>query len=144
MKIPVWRLRIVAVVIVCLVGITGLHSNAPLSLEGHRSSLHAKVTTVDGAQRTITLEGVGCNESMCSRVVVGCVKTDSQWLDSLASINDILPDRDGSVHAIFKFKNGGENAASVLADNRVLYVDGLFRTERLDLGSLSKIDFIDR
>ncbi len=81
---------------------------------------------------------------MCSRVVIGCVKTDSLWLDSLASVSDISPDRDGSVHAIFKFKNGGEGAASVLADYRVLYVDGLFRTERLDLGSLTKIDFIDR
>ena len=144
MKVRTWAVRILTLAFVCLVGITGLRSMTPRTIEGHLSSLHTRITTIDGAQRTVTLEGVGCNESMCSRVVVGCVKTESLWLDSLASISDISPDRDGSVKATFTFRTGGQNAASILANNRVLYVDGLFRPEKLDLGKLTKIDFIDR
>jgi hypothetical protein len=144
MKKIKWGLRIGAVAIICLVAMGSLRSMTPRTVEGHRSALQARITTVDGTQGTITLQGVGCTESMCSRVVVGCVKTDSLWLDSLTSISDISPNRDGSVKAVFTFKSGAESAASVLANNRVLYVSGLFRTEKLDLGTLSRIDFMDR
>lgn len=143
MKMRIGAVRILTLAFVCLIAITGLRSMAPSTVEGHRSSLQARITTIDGTQRTVTLEGVGCTESMCSRVVVGCVKTDSLWLDSLSSISDISPDRDGSVKATFAFRNGGQNAASILANNRVLYVDGLWRIEKLDLGSLNKIEFMN-
>jgi hypothetical protein len=145
MRIANWRLRIAVVTaIVFFVGITRLYYVAPRTFEGHRSSLYLRVTAVDGTQRTITLEGVGCKESMCSRVVVGCVKTEGPWLDSLTSIRNIIPNHDGSVNVTFRFRNGGESKASVVSNNRVLYVDGLWRTKKLDLGGLTEVDFLDR
>jgi hypothetical protein len=144
MKIRSWTIRIVTLAFVCLVAITSLRSMTLRSLDGHRSSLRAKVTTVDGTQRTIMLQGVGCNDSICSRVVVGCVKKESLWLDSIASIGNISPSRDGSVQATFRFRNGGESEASIVSNNRVLYVDGLWRTQKLDLSALTSIDFLAR
>jgi hypothetical protein len=67
---------------------------------------------------------------------------DSVWLDGLASVRAISHDTNGSVKAVFAFKNGMERHASVVQVNRVLYVNGRFgRTEKLDLGSLTRIDF---
>jgi hypothetical protein len=110
--------------------------------EGHRSSLRARVTMVDGRFRAITIQGVGCTESICSRVRATASMADGVWLDGLASVHAISHDADGPVKAIFTFKNGTERQASIVQVNRVLYVNGRFgRTETLDLGGLTKIDF---
>jgi hypothetical protein len=112
---------------------------------GHRSSLRARATMVDGRSRAITIQGVGCTESICSRVRATSSTADSVWLDGLASIHSIHAishDPNGPVKATFTFKNGTERQASIVQVNRVLYVDGRFgRTEKLDLGGLTKIDF---
>jgi hypothetical protein len=133
--------RIAAIAIVC-VG-AGAASNAPRipsNLEGHHSSLKATLTMADGTIRAIRLEGVGCPESMCSRVKAREL-ANSIWLDGLASVSGISRTA-GAVNAIFKFKNGTERQASIIAVNRVLYVRGTFGfTEKIDLGSVSKIDF---
>lgn len=60
----------------------------------------------DGTTRTVTLEGVGCAETLCLRVRAGTVKVDSVWLDGLASMRAISHDADGPVEAIFKFRGG--------------------------------------
>lgn len=110
--------------------------------QGHRSSLRASVTMVDGTSRAITIQGVGCTESICSRVRATAAMADSVWLDGLASVHAISHDINGPVKATFSFKNGVERQASIVPVNRVLYVDGRFgRTEKLDLGSLTRIDF---
>jgi hypothetical protein len=110
--------------------------------QGHRSSLRARVTMVDGTSRAITIQGVGCTDSICSRVRATALTADSVWLDGLASVRAISHDINGPVKAVFAFKNGMERQASIVQVNRVLYVDGRFgRTEKLDLGSLTRIDF---
>jgi hypothetical protein len=142
MKILSWGSWIAASGIVCLVGSTGSASITRRDNDGHQSSLRATVTATDGTFRAITLQGVGCTISLCSRVRVNDTKSNSVWLDGLASVQPISQDADGSVRAIFTFKDGAEHQASVVAGNRVLYVQGRFgRTERLDLASLTKIDF---
>lgn len=39
-------------------------------IQNHHSPLHAQITLVDGADRAVILEGVGCNVSICSRVAI--------------------------------------------------------------------------
>ena len=139
--------RIAAVAVACLVGSSSVASPwLPLpavdNREGHQSSLRARLTMADGATRVITLQGVGCTESICSRVRAMDLKGDSVWLDGLASIREISHKADGPVRAVFTFKNGTQREASIRPLNRVLYIDGRFgRTEKLDLGRVTKIDF---
>jgi hypothetical protein len=73
--------------VVCLVAGTGFAS-APHNDPHHRSSLRARVTMADGTDRRVTLQGVGCTESMCSRVRVRDTKADDVWLAAT------LPDAD--------------------------------------------------
>jgi hypothetical protein len=134
--------RITAIAVVCLAGGAGMASMTPLDNEGHRSSLHATVIMADGTAHTITLRGVGCPISMCSRVRARDINADSVWLDGLASVRGISANAEGPVKAVFKFRDGVERQASIVASNRVLYIAGHFGfTEKLDLGSVSKIDF---
>jgi hypothetical protein len=152
MKMQSWGSRLAAtgtVCLVCLAGGAGTASITPFlplptvdDHAGHRSSLRAMVTMASGTTRNITLEGVGCTESLCSRVLATDVKADSVWLDGLASVREISHNADGPVTAIFTFRDGAERQVSVSRWNRVLYVQGSFgRTEKLDLASLTRIDF---
>jgi hypothetical protein len=81
---------------------------------------------VDGAAKAITIQGVGCTERICSRVRATALKTDTIWLDGLASVRAISHETEGPVKAVFVFKNGLERQASIVPLNRVLYVDGRF------------------
>ena len=112
---------------------------------GHRALLRAKITTTDGMTRTVTLKGVGCAESICSRVAMRNVKTDSIWLDGLASVRRISRDSAaGPVKVVFKFRNGTEREESVSPWSRVLYIRRrLGSTEKLDLAGLNEIDFVE-
>jgi len=138
------RSRIVAIAVVSVVGSAGVARIAPNDYRGHRSSLRARVMMTDGTARTITLHGVGCTASMCSRVAVRDMKAVSMWLDGVASVRDISHDADGPVSAVFRFRDGAERQASIVPDNRVLYVHGRFGlTEKLDLSRLTRIDFLE-
>jgi len=143
-------LSIAAIAVVCLVGSTAVAGIITPYLplppvdysEGHRSSLRARVTMADGTARTITLQGVGCTESLCSRVRARDMKAESVWLDGLASVREISHNADGPVKAVFTFKDGSERQTSIIRWHRILYVEGRFgRTEKLDLASVTRIDF---
>lgn len=130
------------VAVVCLAGSAGFASKTPNDLEGHKSSLHARVTMADGTARTVTLRGVGCPISMCSRVRARNINAESVWLDGIASVREISHNADGPVRAMFKFRDGAEREVSIVAANRVLYIAGWFGlAEKLDLGNVSKVDF---
>lgn len=99
----------------------------------------------DGTARTITLQGVGCNASMCSRVAIENVKLERLWLDGLTSIRKISGGPAGSVTAILRFKDGVERNESIVPDNRVLYIVGRAgATEKLDIASLARLDFLEK
>jgi len=139
--LPLSRMALIGVL--CVAG-SGAASIAPRSLsnlEGHHSSLKATLTMADGTVRAVKLEGVGCPQGMCSRVKAREGHANSIWLDGLESVSGISH-TGGPVTATFKFKNGTERQASIIAVNRVLYVQRpLGLTEKIDLGSVSKIDF---
>jgi hypothetical protein len=118
-----------------------VQSSGFLVYEGHRSSLHAQVTMTDGTCRKITLQGVGCPQGMCSRVRVRDTKTDSVWLDGLASVHDISQNAEGPVHAVLTFKDGSSREVSINPSNRVLYVGSPSWSRQLDLAGVSQINF---
>jgi hypothetical protein len=133
--------RIAVIAVVCLVAGSGLAST-PHSDPRHRSSLRARVTMADGTARAIILQGVGCTESICSRVRAKDTKADDVWLDGLASIRQISHEATGPVAAVFTFKDGEERQASIIELHRVLYIKGrLGLNHKLDLARLNRIDF---
>jgi hypothetical protein len=115
----------------------------PAHAEGHHSGMAARVVSTDGTSRTIKLEGVGCTESMCSRVFITS-KSESgapvrTWLDSLAAIKGTT-----NGDALFVMKDGTERRLSVVPDFRILYVSNSNgRAEKLDLEKIRSLEFID-
>lgn len=137
-------LQIGCVAMVLLVpAFTSGGARLPSQVEGHRSGRTARVISADGTSRTLRLEGVGCSESMCSRVFIRSRNEQGAplqtWLDSIASIKDTT-ERD----ALFVMKDGTEQRLAFEADFRVLYVssrnDG---TQKLDLAKIRSIEFLD-
>jgi hypothetical protein len=127
--------------VVLLGGTIGVPTTASFDLEGHESSLRAKVTMTDGTCHTVALQGVGCAQGMCSRVRVRDTKTEGVWLDRLASVRDISQNAEGSVRAVFTFKDGSSRETSITALNRVLFVGSRFWTHQLDLAGVKQIEF---
>jgi hypothetical protein len=149
MKILCLVSRIAAITIVCFL-VSGAASIAgpwlPLpavdASNGHQSSVRARVTLVDGTSRAITIQGVGCTESICSRVRAKDTRADDVWLDRLVSVREISHNAEGPVRAILTFTDSPERQVSIIQGTRVIYVEGRFgRTEKLDLASLARIDF---
>lgn len=133
--------RVAAIGVVCLVAGTGFAST-PHNDPHHRSSLRARVTMADGTARRITLRGVGCTESICSRVRARDTQGDDLWLDGLSSIQAVSHDATGPVAAVVTFRDGRQRQASIIELHRVLYVEGPFGlTSRLDLARLTRVDF---
>jgi hypothetical protein len=141
MKMLSMMSRMAAIVVLCLIAGTGL-ANTPHNDARHRSSLRAKVTMADGTIHRITLHGVGCQESICSRVRARDTKAGDVWLDGVASIRDISHEPAGPVTAVFRFKDGGERQTSIIKWHRVLYIEGRWGlTQTLDLARLTRLDF---
>lgn len=118
-------------------------ANLPSQVQGHRSGLTARITSADGTSRSMKLEGVGCTESMCSRVFIRSKSADGAplqvWLDSVASIKDPT-DRD----ALFVMKDGTERRLGFVSDFRVLYVSTpTGRTEKFDLAKIRSLEFVN-
>ena len=137
-------LRIGCVAMVLLIpAFRSVGASLPLQVEGHRSGMAARVVSADGTSRTVRLEGVGCTESMCSRVFIRSKGESGSprrtWLDSIASIKDAT-----AADALFVMKDGTERRHFFVSDFRVLYVsnsNGL--TEKLDLTKIRSLEFLD-
>jgi hypothetical protein len=136
-------LRLACLTMVLL--IPGFRSGAaglPSQVEGHRSGLKARVVSADGTSRTIRLEGVGCTESMCSRVLIRGNRESGApirtWLDSIAAIKDATAN-----DALFVMRDGTERRMILVPYFRVLYVSNPNgRTEKLDLTTIRSLEFL--
>jgi hypothetical protein len=147
------RLATLVAAIVVLGGLAIAFSAAsPTKLEGHSSNLMARITMPDGASRTVVVQGVGCNVSMCSRVAVrskgepdarltalGLHKEVKTWLDSIATITDIT-----SHDAFFAFKDGSSSRRlSIIDGNRFLYFTSLyFDFDKIDVAKVQSVEFL--
>ena len=79
---------------------------------------------------------------MYSRVRAKDTNKDDVWFDGLSSVRQISHDGHSFVQAIFRFRDGVERQASIVEGNRILYIrDGFRTTEKLDLASVTRIDF---
>jgi hypothetical protein len=142
MRMVFFGSRIAAIGVVCLIGTAGIARTNPHDDPAHKSFLRAKITMADGSGRTVTVQGVGCPATMCSRVRARDVHAEDVWLDGIASVSEISRAPEGPVTARCKFKDGTERQTAIVATNRVLYIEGRFgRTERVDLASLTEIEF---
>ena len=115
----------------------------PFEMEGHRSGLSARVVSADGSSRTIKIEGVGCTESMCSRVFIRNTGKSGAplrtWFDSIASIKDATAN-----DALFVMRDGTERRLTFVPDFRVLYVsDPSGLTEKLDFAKIHSLEFLN-
>jgi len=102
----------------------------------------ARVTQPNGLPRTVTLDGVGCSMSMCSRVVIKGKDTRGKIvgtpLDSIASITVATKDM-----AVLVMKDGTERNVTLVPDFRVLYVtDRSGVNERIDLAKIRSVEFL--
>ena len=101
------------------------------------------MTRANGASETITLEGVGCSEAICSRVAVRTKADDDPrvartWFDTIAAIRDIT-----SKDAVFVLKDGTTRRLSVVHDNRFLYfADERGGERKIDLAGIKSIEFL--
>ena len=105
--------------------------------------LVARMTFANGQARTVTLEGVGCSEALCSRVAVktraeGDSRVTRTWLDTIAAIRDIT-----SQTALFVLKDGTARRLSVVHDNQFLYFEGQDGTEgKINLAGVTLVEFL--
>lgn len=113
-------------------------SGALPSMERDRlPARYAQIAAADGTMQNVTLEGVGCTASMCSRTMIK-VRTEfgafeSAALDTIASI-----EQPTETQARFVMKDGTQRQVNLLPGFRVLYLrDG----RRLDLASVRSITF---
>lgn len=149
----IWRRLFFGLAAAGILGGVGFSSSAalPTKVQGHSSALAARITLRDGTSQPVTLQGVGCPVSMCSRVAVksripgdrltaiGLHKELNTWLDSIASIKEITPD-----DALFVFKDGTARRLAVVNANRILYVASYFGSERINLADVRTLEFVSR
>jgi hypothetical protein len=122
----------------------------PASVDGHSSNLTARINLRGGTGRNttrlITVQGVGCPVSMCSRVAIkgnaGVEATGDAavrvWMDEIAAIRDTT-----ETYGWFELKDGSRQRLSLLHDFRVLYfADQVGRAGKVDLAKVESLDFL--
>ena len=105
--------------------------------EGNATGLTAVVTLPDGTTQIVTLDGVGCSISICSRVFIRGKSngaTANIRLEKLAAVTDVTQDS-----ALFVMKDGTQQRLSFLPDFRVLYINGRGRGDKLDLSKIRSL-----
>ena len=143
-------IRISCLAVIVLVGSTFTIQGAsgPLKRDDlppakqHSFGLMSKITLPNGSSRTVRLDGVGCTESICSKVLIKAKTAGNSvietWLDSIAAIRDIHESE-----ALFVSKNGSEQRLSFIPDFRVLYIAKPGKaTEKLDLAKIKSLEIL--
>lgn len=110
--------------------------------QAHLSGLPARITLADGTVQMAKLEGLGCSQSICSRVAIkdktGNSSLASFWLDSIAAIRDTTESG-----ALLVMKDGTRRRISLVTDFRVLYLVNPSRSpEKLDLTKIKSLEFL--
>jgi hypothetical protein len=132
--------------ILTLIGLivaAGALSTVPGEAKAGRLPIVARMTLANGSSRTVTLEGVGCSQTMCSRVAVrskadGDSRVTRTWLDTIAAIKDVT-----SEDALFVLRNGTTCRLSVIHDNRFLYfADQNGVGGKIDLAGVKSVEFL--
>ena len=108
-----------------------------------RTSHVVRMTLLNGASYTTTLEGVGCSATLCSRIAVTTTATGGSHLnriplDTVAGVTDVTSDG-----ALFVFKDGTKRRLSVVHDNQVLYLSNAGGgAAKINLAGVQSIEFL--
>ncbi len=110
--------------------------------QAHLSGLTARITLPNGTVQMAKLEGLGCSQSICSRVAIkgkaGDNSLASFWLDSIAAIKDTTENG-----ALLVMKDGTGQRISLVTDFRVFYLANQSRgPEKLDLREIKSLEFL--
>lgn len=114
--------------------------------QDHLSGLTARITLPDGTVQMAKLEGLGCSQSICSRVSIkGKASNNSLasfWLDRIAAIKDTTENG-----ALLVMKDGTKQRISLITDFRVLYLADPSLSpgrspEKLDLTKIKSLEFL--
>jgi len=125
-----------------LLALLAVVSAAPTSVAAGSRHRVIRLSFRDGSSQIVQLNGVGCDESICSRTIVntragGRAVVDHTRLDEIALVRNI---DDGD--AVVVLKDGSTRRVSVVPDNRVLYVNGADgRRQKIRLHQLTSIQF---
>src|SRR5262245_43298199 len=122
-------------------------SRAFASAGDTRHGLRIRINPRKGPAYVEPLNGIGCSETICSRVFVRALVEDGEGtvvqrirFDAIAAL-EMLASGDARV----RFHDGTSRRLLVAADNRVLYLmDETGRTRRVDLGNVVSIEFLPR
>jgi hypothetical protein len=129
--------------LVGLIALAGGPWVGPEEARAGSARLEARITRANGVSQTVTLEGVGCSEALCSRVALRTKADDDPrvtktWLDTIAAIRDIT-----SKDALFVLKKGTAQRLSVVHDNQFLYfADQRGGEGKIDLAGVKSIEFL--
>jgi hypothetical protein len=102
------------------------------------------ITFVDGSNRTVNWDGVGCAATICSPTKIESqrhdeIAGDAIELDRLAEIRNV---RGGD--AELTFEDGMTSHVTVVPWNRVLYVHGDGGSTRIDLARMRRVEVLTR
>jgi len=124
-----------------------------IAVVGQMGSEIVRAATVAAEQRTVeitfrdgkhlrgTLDGVGCSESLCSRVAVRGreVGASAVTRTNFDTIDQILSEGGGGAEV--RLKDGTRRQMGVVHDNQVLYVIEAGRARKIDLADIQSVDF---
>ena len=109
---------------------------------GSGDSPEARISFRDGTTRTVRLQGVGCTQSICSRIVIKGEDSSHRLVSSSFASLAAIKDTTGG-GALFVSKDGTERRLSFVKDFRVLYLETQSgATQKLDLQSVRSVQFL--
>jgi hypothetical protein len=105
------------------------------------SILKARLTLLNGASRLVTLEGVGCTRSICSRTHIEGTAGHQPSTIAFSAIGTIQNTTPKS--ALFVLQDGARQSMSLIEDFRVLYLlDEAGRSQKVDLAEVKSLQFM--
>ena len=118
----------------------------PVALSSGRtaSSSRVRLTLRTGQSREATLDGVGCSQTICSRIAIRARSERGHDGESLVRFGDIRTVRlSGAGHATVEGIDGSRKQFVIPVENRVLYlIEPGHASARLDVGELLVIEFL--
>ena len=106
---------------------------------GQPQGLTARITLLDGTVRTATLDGFGCSQGICSRIVMKGKNEEDRWVSfpirSIATIEDF-----SAQGVVVVTKDGVRQRITLVTDFSVAYFAyPLWFQQKLDLAKMKSL-----
>ena len=109
---------------------------------GQSQGFAARITLPDGTVGTATLEGFGCPQDICSRIVMKGKNEDNQWVSfpihSIAAIEN--SSTQGTM--VVMMKDGARQRISLVTNFRIAYLANLLFPQKVDLTRIKSLEFV--